>query len=53
MPPQIILCVICGTEDRYARSKYTKTCTIEREEKIREDYRRRHKEEKFFNYLNS
>ncbi|CAF1497842.1 unnamed protein product [Adineta ricciae] len=45
MPAKGILCVICGTRGRYRRSQFTKICTIEREEKIREGYRRRLKKE--------
>jgi hypothetical protein len=52
MPSPTILCVICGTKDRYARSKYTKICTIEQANKIREGYRRRRKPELNFSLLN-
>jgi hypothetical protein len=52
MSSQIILCIICGTIDRYARKKYTEICTIERAKKVRKDYRRRWKEELNFPLLN-
>ncbi|CAF4186887.1 unnamed protein product [Rotaria sordida] len=45
MPSKIIPCVLCGKQGRLARSKYTKICTTEREEKIREGYRRRRGQE--------
>ncbi|CAF4064432.1 unnamed protein product [Rotaria sp. Silwood2] len=52
MPSKIILCILCGKKSRSARSKYTKICTSEREEKIREGYRRRHGKELNTSLLN-
>jgi hypothetical protein len=52
MPSSSILCVVYGKKDRYVRSKYTKICTIERKEKIREGYRLRRKKELRFSLLN-
>ncbi|CAF2015736.1 unnamed protein product [Rotaria magnacalcarata] len=42
---EIFSCILCGKRGRLVASKYTKICTIQYEEKIREGYRRRHGEE--------
>ena len=39
MPSIVVPYILCGKQGRLARSKYTKICTIAREEKIREGYR--------------
>ncbi|CAF5038745.1 unnamed protein product [Rotaria sp. Silwood1] len=51
MPSKIIPCVLCGKQGRLARLKYTKICTTEREEKIREGYRRRRDQEFYVSLL--
>ena len=52
MPAQLVLCVICNKKGRYARSKYTEICTMEREENIQEWFRRLHRKDLNYSLLN-
>ncbi|CAF5017169.1 unnamed protein product, partial [Rotaria sp. Silwood1] len=45
MPNKIRFCILCKRYDRKNRSSYTRICTIEREKKILEGYRRRYNEQ--------
>ena len=41
MPSEIVHCVLCDRRNRAARSKFAKLATSERQEKIRDGYKKR------------
>jgi hypothetical protein len=47
MPSKIRLCLLCNRYDRTNRSNYSRICTVERERKLCEGYRRRHNGQEF------